>query len=178
MKPERHAMRINVHSEGFQLTPQLRGVVVSRMLSALGSFGDYIEMVVVRLQARPGHTQSDTTICDVAVSLHPSGDVRARAEDAKMPVAIDRAAEDIRGAVEREVSRLKAVSGAPRVMRAGAEALEMVLDDNRISQHQRELMERPENYLRPIRVHEYWRPPGVDDNEVPEELEPALAAPR
>ena len=67
-------MRINVYSEGVQLTPQLRGVVVSRMLSALGPFGAYIELVVVRLQANTGHAQPDTTACDVAVSLHPSGD--------------------------------------------------------------------------------------------------------
>jgi hypothetical protein len=60
-------------------------------------------------------------------------------------------------------------------MRAG-DAREILLDDNRISRHQRELMERPENYLRPIRVREYWRPPGIDDNELPEELEPVSAA--
>ena len=45
-------MRINVRSEGFQLTPQLRGVVVSRLLSALGPFSAHIELVVVGLRAR------------------------------------------------------------------------------------------------------------------------------
>ena len=171
-------MRINVHSEGFQLTPQLRGVVVSRMVSALASFGAYIDMVVVRLQATRGQTQPETTICDIAVSLHPSGDVRARAEDAEMLIAIDRAAEDVRRAVEREVSRLRTVPGSPSPMGEDASALEIVLDDNRISQHQREWLERPENYLRPIRVREYWRPPGVEDDQMPDELEPALLAPR
>ncbi len=168
-------MRINVRSEGFQLTPQLRGVVVSRLLSVLGPFGAHIDLVGVRLQTITGHTQPDSTICDVAVSLLGQCDVRARAEDAQMPVAVDRAAEDIRRAVEREVSRVQAVRRAPRGVRVG-EPREILLDDNRISRQQRELMERPEHYLRPIRAREYWRPPGIDDNEVPGELESVSAA--
>ena len=173
-------MRINVRSEGFRLTPHLRGVVVSRLLSALGPFGMHIQCVDVRLQARTGHAQPVTTLCDVAVSLHPFGEVRARAEDAQMAVAIDRAAEDVRRAVEREASRLRTVPGSPSPVGedAGSGALEIVLDDNRISQHQREWLERPENYLRPVRFREYWRPPGVEDDEFLEELEPALTAPR
>ena len=171
-------MRINVRSEGFQLTPQLRGVVVSRLLSALGPFSAHIELVVVGLRASTGHTQPDTTVCDVGVSLCPSGDVRARAEDAEMRVAIDRAAEHVRDAVEREMSRLQAATRAPHAAEAEPDALELVLDGNQISQQQREWLERPENYLQPIRIREYWRPPGVEDDEVPQELEPALAAPR
>ena len=38
--------------------------------------------------------------------------------------------------------------------RAGPDALELVLHDNLISQQQREWLERPENYLRPIRIRE------------------------
>jgi hypothetical protein len=117
-------------------------------------------------------------VCDVGVSLRPSGDVRARAEDAEMHVAIDCAAEHVRGAVEREVSRLQAAPRAPHAAEAEPDALELVLDGNQISQQQREWLERPENYLRPIRIRELWRPPGVEDDEVPQELEPALAAPR
>ena len=171
-------MRINVRSERFQLTPQQRGVRVSQPLSALRPFGTHIELVVVGLRASTGHTQRDTMVCDVGVSLRPSGDVRARAEDAEMRVAIDRSAEHVRGAVEREVSRLQAAPRAPHAAEAELDALELVLDGNQISQQQREWLERPENYLRPIRIREYWRPPGVDDDEAPQELEPALAAPR
>ena len=36
----------------------------------------------------------------------------------------------------------------------GSDVLEIVLKDNWISQHQREMLERPENYLRQIRVRE------------------------
>ena len=52
-------MRINVRSEGFQLTPQQRDVVVSRLLSALGPFSAHIELVVVGLRSSTGHTQPD-----------------------------------------------------------------------------------------------------------------------
>ena len=132
------------------------------------------------VSAHEAKTQPDTTVCDagVSVSLRPSGDVRARAEDAEMRVAIDRAAEHVRDAVEREVSRLQAAPRAPHAAEAEPDALELVLDGNQISQRQREWLERPENYLRPIRIREYWRPPGVEDDEVPQELELALAAPR
>ena len=148
------SMRINVGAEGFELTPQLRRVVVSRLVSALGPFGAHIASVGVRLQISMGHAQSQTTICEVAVSLRQSGDVIARAEDAKMPVAIDHAAKGVRGAVEREVSRLQAAPRASHAAEAGPDALELVLHDNQISQQQREWLERPENYLRPIRIRE------------------------
>ena len=75
-------MRINVHSAGFRLTPQLRSAVVSRLLPALSPFGAHIQFVIVRLRAGTGHGQPDTPLCEIAVSLHPSGEVRAQAEDA------------------------------------------------------------------------------------------------
>lgn len=142
-------MRINVHAEGFLLTPQLRATVVSRLLPALSPFGAHIQFVVVRLRAGTGHERPDAPLCQIAVSLHPSGEVRAQAEDAQMAVAIDRAANDIRGAVEREVSRLRSVPSSPSpVGDAGSGALEIARDDNRITQHQREWLERPEDSRR------------------------------
>jgi hypothetical protein len=85
-----------------------------------------------------------------------------------MSGAITRASADIRDAVEREVSRQQAAPAAHRAASVGADVLEIVLDDNRISQLQREWLERPENYLRPIRIREYWRPSGVEDGELVE----------
>ena len=170
-------MRISVRSEGFELTPQLRSAVVSRLVSTLGPFGAHIASVDVRVLISTGHTQSDTAICDVAVSLRPSGEVRARAEDVRMDRAITRASLDIRGVVEREEFRLQAAPRASHSADAGPDALELVLHDNQISQQQREWLERAENYLRPIRIREYRRPPGEDD-EVPQELELALSRSR
>jgi ribosomal subunit interface protein len=171
-------MRISVRSEGFGLTPQLRSVVVSRLVSTLDPFGAHIASVEVRLQVTTGHTQSDTTICDVAVSLRPSGNVRARAAAPKMPNAIDRAAEEVRSAVEREVARSQAAPRGPHAAKAQPGALELVLYDNQISQQQRDWLERPENYMRPINIREYWRPPGVEDDEGPQEVAFALSQPR
>ena len=163
-------MRVNVHSERFELTPQLRHVVVSRLQSALGPFSAHIDSVAVRLQTSWADTRPDTTTCDIAVSLRPSGEVRTRAEDEKMEHAFRRASSDIRGAVEREVSRRHA---APRTFHAAdvrPDVLDLALRDNKISQQQRECLDRPENCLRPIRIREYWRPPGVENDELPLEL--------
>ena len=168
-------MQINVRSDRFELTPQLRGLVVSRLLSALGPFDAHLKSVHVRLQTSTGDSQPDVTICDVAVSLRPSGDVRARTEDVKMDGAIDRASAEIRDAVEREVFRLQAVPGARHAVGVGADALEIALDDNRTSHMQGEWLERPENYLRPIRVREYWQPPRVEGDEVARERSPPLS---
>ena len=171
-------MRINVRSEGFVLTRQLRHAAVSQLLSALAPFGADIELVSVRLQARKARSQPETTICDVAVSLRPTGEVRSRAEDVRMDRAINRASMELRDAVEREVSRLRAPRRAAHALDAVPDPLELVLHDNQISQQQRNRLERPENYLRPIRIREYWRPPGVQDDAAPQELELALSQPR
>jgi hypothetical protein len=48
-------MRIGVRAEAFELTPQLRSVVVSRLVSALGTFGAHIASVGVRLQISTDH---------------------------------------------------------------------------------------------------------------------------
>ena len=167
-------MRINVHSERFELTPQLRHAVVSRLQSALGSFSSHIESVDVRLQLGTHRTQPDTSACDVAVRLRPTGEVRTRTEDATMDSAIVGASSDIRSAVEREVPRLQAARRTLHAADLEPDVPELVLRDNKISLQQRKRLERPENYLRPIRIREYWRPPKVEDDEVPQELLTAI----
>ena len=115
--------------------------------------------------------QPDTTICEIAVSLQPYGDVRAGAEDAHLHAAIDRASESARRAVEREVSRSLRATGSHSAVgrRAGSGAVEIMLEDDRMSQLKREILERPENDLRSIRVREYWRPVDVQDDESTED---------
>ena len=166
-------MRIKIYAEGFQLSSQLRALAEVRLLSALGPFRKHIELAVVHLGAGSDRTQSDTTSCDVVVTLLPSGEVRARAREGRMEGAIDRATERIGGAVEHAVSQTQAPSAASPVVRhaIGHGAIELVLDGNRISQHDREMLERPENYLRPVIAREYWRPPGAEHEEPLEERE-------
>jgi ribosome-associated translation inhibitor RaiA len=164
-------MRVNIRAEAFDLTPGLRGLVESRLLGALASFSAHIQSVAAHLRLRVGRHQPDMTTCDIVVGLHPSGEVSVRTEDALMQRAVDQAVRAIRTAVEREVLKPRPSRESPPVTRpTTANQLEIVLDDNRISQQQRRLLERPENYLRPVRVGEYWRPPGVEDVALPEEL--------
>ena len=162
-------MRINVHAHGFDLTPHTRGFVESRLLSALGPFNARIESVAVRLEARKSRTRPDTAACGIVVNLHPSGVVRSRVEDSRIHAAIDRAAAGIGIEVEREVLRMRRAAASPPVVgdRQGDAALEVVLDEGRQSQHRREMLERPENDRRPIRVRERWRPPDTEDEDRP-----------
>ncbi len=91
-----------------------------------------------------------------------------RTEDSQMKRAIRRAVRSIRAAVEREVTQ--AIQPLQPIQPTAHGRLTIMLDDNRLSQQQREILERPENDLRPVQVREYWRPPGVEDDELPEEL--------
>jgi hypothetical protein len=156
----------------------MRSLVEARLLAALGQFRGQIEFVRVDLRTRVGRHEPDTAICEVTASLRPAGEVRAQAGDPQMQVSIERAARAIRAAVEREVAQRSPLPGPPSVTRVAGDptaqgALEIVLDGNRISQQQREMFERPETYLRPVRIREYWRPPGEED-ALPEELAHAL----
>ena len=160
-------MRINLHTKGFDLTSHTRGFVESRLLSALGPVSVHIESVAVHLEASRGRTQPDAAVCLIVVSLHPSGEVRSRAEHFWLHVAIDRAAVNVGGEVEREVMRSRQAAASPPVAgdRRHDSALEVVLDDSPIPHHQRELLERPENHLWAVPVHERWRPPGAEDED-------------
>ena len=112
-------------------------------------------------------------ICDVAARLRPTGEVRARAEDMRMDRQITRAASDIGGGVDREGFRPPAAPRASRAADAGPDALELVLHDNQITQQLREWLERPENYLRPIRIREYR--PGAEYSARHAEISPLVA---
>jgi hypothetical protein len=58
------------------------------------------------------------------------------------------------------------------------DAPELVRHHNQSLRRERDRLERPEHHMRPIRVREYWRPPGATDDAVPKELEFALSRPR
>jgi ribosome-associated translation inhibitor RaiA len=157
-------MRITTHAEGFALTPPLRAALESRLFDVLRSLHDRIRSVAVRLQTRVGRNQPDTISCEIVVNLHPSGQVRARADEQQMLVSVDRVARAIRATVEHLRSHAAPLPEARRAADSPGGALQMVLDDNRISQLQREMLERPENYLRSVGVREYWSPPVADDD--------------
>jgi ribosomal subunit interface protein len=165
-----NSMRINVKSYGFELTARERGHVVSRLLSALGRFRVRIESAKVHLAASTRNAQPDTVVCGIVVNLHPSGEVHSRAEDPRMHVAIDRATAEIEAQIEREVSRSRpAVASIPVVVDGlDDRALETVLDENGISDHHSEILEKPDNSLPRVPIGENWRPPGAEDGELPD----------
>jgi ribosome-associated translation inhibitor RaiA len=175
-----HIMRITIHAEGFNSTPQLRAAVESRLFAALRSFHDRIRLVAVHLETRVGRDQPDTVSCGIVVNLHPTGEIRVRAETQQMLVSVDRAARAIRAEIQRERVQAAPPPGSPRVASppSSGDALEIVLEDGRISQLERETLERPENYLRPVPVREYWKPSGADDHESPDKLENAFGGNR
>jgi ribosome-associated translation inhibitor RaiA len=170
-------MRIDIHADGFDLSPRMRALVEGRLLGALRQFRGQIEFVRVHLRTRLGQ-ERDTTSCEVSARLRSASEVRVLIDDPEMQASVDRAAEAIRAAVEREFLLRPSLAESPSVTRvagpSGYGALEIVLDGNSISQQQREMLERPEHYLRPVRVREYWRPPGTDEDTVPGELAEAL----
>lgn len=170
-------MRINIHAQGFQLTSQLRAFAESRVLSALGPFRNHIKSTVVDLRAKSDRSQPSTTSCHVVVSLHPSGELLGRAENTWMDESIDAAINEVRTAVQHVVSQRRRALAPSRVVEPAIRraALE---NGTRISPHDREMLERTENHLRPVVVREYWKPSEVEHDERTEEREPALATVR
>jgi ribosomal subunit interface protein len=159
-------MLITFRTRGFEVEPLTKRYVESRLLSKIGQFRTRIESVTVSLDASRGRGDSDGAVSEIAVHLRPSGGVRSRAEHAEMRVAVDRAIAHVRSELEREIARTpRTVVPAREIDRSHDDALDILLDDNRVSHHQRELLERPANYLRPVRVRERWRShPDVDDD--------------
>ena len=109
------AMRIHIHAQEFDLTPQLRAFVEARLLGALDQFRDRIEFVRVHLRTRIGGNEPDATGCEVVARFRPAGEVRVRTEYPEMQVSIARAAQAIRAAVERQASQPSLVPGPPPV---------------------------------------------------------------
>ena len=168
-------MRINIYADGFDLSPRMRALVEARLREALWQFHSRIEFVRVHLRTRVGRHEPDTTSCEVTAGLRPTGEVRVRIDESEMQASVDRAAEAIHAAVDREFLPRPSFTDSLSVTRvnerpSGNGALEIVLDGNTLSRHQREMLERPEHYLRPVHIREYWRPPDAEEDTLPEEL--------
>jgi ribosome-associated translation inhibitor RaiA len=165
-RPKPDTMLITVRTKGFEAEPRTRRYVESRLLSAIGQFRTRIKSVTVSLDASRDRRASDRAVSEISVHLRPSGGVRSRAEHSEMRVAVDGSIAQVRSELEREIARIaRTVGPAKAIERSHHNALDVMFDDNRISHHQRELLERPENYLRGVRVRERWRSHrDVDDD--------------
>jgi ribosome-associated translation inhibitor RaiA len=160
-------IQIKVQAKGFDLTAHVRGFVETQVLAALARFDARIELVDVRLEAVRGHATPDKAVCSLIVTLHPRGEVRSIASHARMNVAVDRAAADAASQVERELRRGRHAAAPTVDHRPHERPLELVLDGNRISQWQREMLERPDNYLRPVVIRERWAHGDEDEHAAP-----------
>jgi ribosome-associated translation inhibitor RaiA len=157
-------MQINSYAAGFELTPSLRALVESQLLEALRSFNAHVQSVAVHLATMIGRHETVRTSCEIVVSPRASSEIRVRTGDAQMPVSIDRAARAIRSAVELEASKPASASPPAAARTRADDAFELLLHENWISQHQREMLERPENYLRPLRIRQYSSAPPKEQN--------------
>ena len=162
-------MRINLHASGFDLANCTRDFVQSKLLYRLGEFRGRIGSVEVNLSTAKGRNRPDVAACEIVVNIHPSGEVRRRAEHEWLHVAIDQAASAVSAEVEREMRQARPTLASPPDIgdRLHDHALEPALDDDRISHQQREMLDRPESYLRPVRVPERWRPTPTAERDGP-----------
>ncbi len=128
-------MRITVHAQGFELRPELRRFVESRL--SLSRFRSSIRLVSVRLARGIREGLCLPASCDVIVTLRPSGEVRVRTEDMRIDVAIAKASERLRAAVEREVLQGRAVPASPRDTQGPAAERIAFAADNGMPRRQR-----------------------------------------
>ena len=149
-------MLITFRTNRFELEPATARYLESRLLSQLAEYKTRIESLTVSLGPSRSRTDSGEVVCEIDVRLRPSGGFRARAEHLDMRVVVDRAIAHVGSELGRDVAGVPTtVVPATANDRSLNQALDFVLDDNRISHLHRELLERPEHHLRPIRIREH-----------------------
>lgn len=105
-------MRLEVHSNSLELTPELSSRIQEQAVSAFSRFGRRIGRVIVRLAGAEG--AGGVTTCHVLVALHPFGGL-AVAEVAASPArAVDRAFGRAAPAVGRELARRRSLPSSDR----------------------------------------------------------------
>lgn len=155
-------MRISVHARGFELRPELRRFVESRLSSSLSRFRSSIRLVSVRLAIGIREGLCLPASCGAVATLRPSGDVHVRIEDVHMDVAIAQASERLRAAVEREVSQGRPAPTSARGTQASATEQITVAANTGMFRRHRERPERQAHEAWRIPAGEHWKPSGVD----------------
>jgi ribosome-associated translation inhibitor RaiA len=157
-------MLITFRTHKFDLEPSTARYVESRLLSAIGSFRGLIESVTVTLDATGSRSDPGGVVCEIDVRLRPSGGLRSGAEHSEMQVALDRALAHVRLQLDPHIARTSSTAvPAIDIAPSFGPAMDVMFDDDRLSHLQRELLERPDNVLRPVRVRERWRSHGDVD---------------
>lgn len=98
-------MRIDIHTQGFTLTPGLRDHVEKRLAYALSHGDDRITRLSVRLSDINGPRGGDDKRCLIEARLKQTAAVVIEDVEADLYVAIDRAAERAGRALSRRLER-------------------------------------------------------------------------
>jgi len=98
-------MQIDIRARKIEVDEALRAHVDRRLRFALGRFGDRIDRVTVRFEDANGTRGGVDKQCQIEVALRPSGNVIVGDIDEDLCTVVDRAAERVARAVDRDLQR-------------------------------------------------------------------------
>lgn len=104
-------MQLVIHGHNVEITPDLYARVERRVLAALRRFGTRVVRMTVRVHAGTGDTM---TSCHMLVEFTPSGGLGLGETAPDLERAVERAAERVGGAIDREFARRSALDGPGR----------------------------------------------------------------
>lgn len=98
-------MQVYIRARKIDGDEALRAHVERRLRFALSRFGERIARVTVRFDDANGTRAGVDKQCQIDVALRPSGKVRVEDIDADLHTVVDRAADRVARAVERDLQR-------------------------------------------------------------------------
>jgi len=100
-----YAMQVDIRARKIEVDEALRAHVDRRLRFALGRFGERIAKVTVRFEDANGARCGVDQQCQIDVALRPSGNIVVEEIDADLHAVVDRAADRVARAVDRELQR-------------------------------------------------------------------------
>lgn len=98
-------MQIDIRGQNLELTDVERDHIMKRVEFAVGHVKNQVRKVMVRVSDQNGPKGGDDKRCKVVAEMLPSGSVVVEDDAAELLVAVDRAADRLGHAVEREADR-------------------------------------------------------------------------
>lgn len=105
-------MQVDIRARNIEVDEALRTHVDHRLRFALGRFGERITKVTVRFEDANGARGGVDKQCHINVALRPTGNVLIEDIDADLHTVVDRAADRVARAVDRDLQR-RADGGRP-----------------------------------------------------------------
>ena len=105
-------MRINIETHGVRLTDNLRKHIEQRLQFCLASTGEQVKRTVVELtDTSESHEERKGVLCYLKVKCADMPDVIVEDIEADIFFAINRASDRARRTVQRELNRVRRLSG-------------------------------------------------------------------